>query len=389
MEKTFASWKVYLAILIGLLIVAWMVYRNVQQSHFIEVKNNGNYCWVDVNYNHQVDFSNENEFKKCSNGNYRRETFNDIFTQINWSFTSVGWMIIAIVCMFGRDLAYIFRIRTLTNNELSWKSAFNVILIWEFASAISPGVVGGVSVAMFILNKEKIALGRSTAIVIITALMDNLFFLLLIPIVFLFVAPEVLFPTTSTVDKGVSLVFWGGFTLILMICLILFIGIFFYPQFIGKILSFICRLPFLKRFLPKITKLDSDIRTTSNEFRKEKISFWLKSVGSTFLSWSCRYLVINCVMAAFLSLSVFDHFFILGKQLVLWLFMHISPTPGGSGVAEYAFGELMSSFSNSMFLITGLAIIWRLISYFPYLIIGSILLPSWLKSKKETKDSMI
>jgi uncharacterized protein (TIRG00374 family) len=62
--------------------------------------------------------------------------------------------------------------------------------------------------------------------------------------------------------------------------------------------------------------------------------------------------------------------------------MHISPTPGGSGVAEYAFGELMATFSKSMFLITSLAIIWRLISYFPYLIIGSILLPKWLKSKQ-------
>lgn len=386
MEKTFASWKVYLAILFGLSIVAWMIYRNVQQSHFIEVKNNGNYCWVDENHNHQIDFSNESEFKLCKNGTFKKETLNDIFTQIKWSSTSILWMGLAILCMFGRDLAYIFRIRTLTHKDLTWKSAFNVILIWEFASAISPGVVGGVSVAMFILNKEKIALGRSTAIVIITALLDNLFFLLLIPIVFLFVAPEVLFPSSSALDKGVSLVFWGGFTLILLICMILFIGIFFYPQVIGKTLLFICRLPFLKRFESKITKLDVDIRTTAIELRKEKLSFWLKSIGSTFLSWSCRYMVINCVMAAFLSLSVFDHFFILGKQLVLWLFMHISPTPGGSGVAEYAFGELMSRFSTSMLLITGLAIIWRLISYFPYLIIGSILLPKWLKSKKEVTD---
>jgi len=265
---------------------------------------------------------------------------------------------------------------------MQWKSAFNVILIWEFASAISPGVVGGVSVAMFILNKEKIALGRSTAIVIITALLDNLFFLILIPIVFLFVAPEVLFPTTSALDKGVSLVFWGGFSLILFICFVLFIGIFIYPQVIGKLLSIICRLPFLNRFASNITRLDADIRTTSKELRSEKISFWIKSFGSTFMSMTCRYLVINCIMAAFLSLSFYDHFFILGKQLVLWLFMHISPTPGGSSVAEYAFGELMGSFSKSMLLITGLAILWRLISYFPYLIIRTILVPRWVRKER-------
>lgn len=389
MEKAFASWKVYVAILLGLTIVSWMLYRSIEKSHFIESKKQGNYCWVDINHNKKVDFSNEKEFTPCTSGDFKKEKFTDIFSQIQWNITSVAWMFLALICMFGRDLAYIFRIRILTNKALTWKSAFNVILIWEFASAISPGIVGGVSVAMFILNKEKIALGRSTAIVIITALLDNLFFLLLIPIVFLFVAPEVIFPTSTVLDKGVSLVFWGGFILILFICLILFVGIFIYPQFIGKSLSLLCKIPVLKRFESNISKLDEDIRTTSNEFRKEKASFWLKSFGATFISWSCRYLVINCIMAAFLSLSVYNHFFILGKQLVLWLFMHISPTPGGSGVAEYAFGELMSSFSSSTLLITGLAIIWRLISYFPYLIIGSILLPSWLKSKKETKVSTI
>jgi hypothetical protein len=382
MDQTFATWKVYLSIFIGLSIVGIMVFRNIKEVHFIKSENQGTYCWVDSNLNKKIDFSNENEFVECVNGDYRKETFKDIINQINWDSKSIGWMFLAICCMFGRDIAYILRIRYLTNKDLTWKSAFNVILIWEFASAISPGVVGGVSVAMFILNKENITLGRSTAIVIITALLDNLFFLMMIPVVFLFVSPEVLFPMNSAIDKSILVVFWGGFTLILLICFILFIGIFIYPQVIGKILFFICKLPFFYRFSSKVSKLDLDIQITSSELRKEKASFWLKSIVSTFLSWSFRYLVINCILAAFLDISYVDHFFILGKQLVLWLFMHISPTPGGSGVAEYAFGELMSSFSKSMFLITGLAIIWRFISYFPYLVIGSILLPKWLKSKK-------
>jgi uncharacterized protein (TIRG00374 family) len=62
--------------------------------------------------------------------------------------------------------------------------------------------------------------------------------------------------------------------------------------------------------------------------------------------------------------------------------MLISPTPGASGVAEYAFGELLISFSGSALLLTGMAIIWRLISYFPYLFIGAILLPKFLNKSK-------
>jgi uncharacterized membrane protein YbhN (UPF0104 family) len=43
----------------------------------------------------------------------------------------------------------------------------------------------------------------------------------------------------------------------------------------------------------------------------------------------------------------------------------------------------MGSFSASAILIVGLAVLWRLISYFPYLIIGAIILPNWLKKKSE------
>jgi uncharacterized protein (TIRG00374 family) len=91
--------------------------------------------------------------------------------------------------------------------------------------------------------------------------------------------------------------------------------------------------------------------------------------------------VINCILNAFFNLNLLDNLQILGKQFILWLLMMVSPTPGGSGVAEYAFGELMSSFSTSVILIAGLAILWRLISYFPYLFIGAIILPRWLKNK--------
>jgi uncharacterized membrane protein YbhN (UPF0104 family) len=61
----------------------------------------------------------------------------------------------------------------------------------------------------------------------------------------------------------------------------------------------------------------------------------------------------------------------------------MSPTPGGSGVAEYVFGELMSPLGGSVVLTLGLALVWRILSYYSYLIIGSVILPRWLK-KKET-----
>jgi uncharacterized protein (TIRG00374 family) len=69
------------------------------------------------------------------------------------------------------------------------------------------------------------------------------------------------------------------------------------------------------------------------------------------------------------------------KQFVVWMFLRVSPTPGGSGVAEWAFGELLADFSTQFVLLGAMAVLWRFISYYPYLIIGSIILPRWLKRK--------
>ena len=72
---------------------------------------------------------------------------------------------------------------------------------------------------------------------------------------------------------------------------------------------------------------------------------------------------------------------ILGRQLVMWLVMLVTPTPGGSGMAEYLFGQLLSDFIANGSLALSLAFVWRLISYYPYLLIGSIVLPRWMGRK--------
>ena len=169
--------------------------------------------------------------------------------------------------------------------------------------------------------------------------------------------------------------------MITSICAFLFACIFIFSNLAKSVLGFMFRIPFLKRWRNSAIQTGEEIYTTSKELKKEPVSFWVKTFLSTCGSWVSRYLVINAILQAFLNLSVFEHFLLLGKQLVLWLFMLISPTPGASGVAEYAFGELLSNFTASAMLLVALALIWRLLSYFPYLIIGAVLVPRWLRGR--------
>lgn len=378
--SAFKSWKMWLAVFLGLGFATFMLFKSLNEIHFLKVENKtGTHVWRDFNHNKKVDLSLKEEFKAQKNGNYRQKTNSEFLAEIKWTEHTFFYLVLAILCMFGRDLAYMWRIKILTKDKLTWKSSFYVIMMWEFASALAPGVASGSTVAMFILNKEKIPLGKATAIVIVTTMMDNLFYVLMIPFVFLFITAASLFPAQNTFDKSVELLFWSAYGLFFLLFILLFLSIFFFPHLIKNFLSFLFRLPFLKKWREGAIKTGEEVEVTSREFKQEKFSFWLKSFSATFISWTSRYLVINCILAAFISLSFNKHIFILGKQFVLLLFMRISPTPGGSGVAEYAFGELMADLSDSSLLLVSLAILWRLISYFPYLLIGALILPRWLR----------
>ena len=380
-EKAFSWWKIALAVLLGLAIASWMMYRSLNQTQFIPVENqSGSYVWV--GNSETPNLSNEADFQLQENGDYELDTIGNTLRNIHWTSSSYLWLLAAILGMVGRDLFYIVRIRILTKKSLSWYRSMIVILLWEFASALSPGVVGGAAVAIFILNREKIPLGRSTAIVIITAFMDNLFYIIMIPFVFLFIQPSVLFPSSMESSQSVEMVFWTGFAIILIVCLFLFLTLFFLPKLATQFLKRVFSIPFLTKWKPKAIQTGEDLEIAAIELKQEKSKFWISTFMATLASWVSRYLVINFILNAFLELRFIDNIVLLGKQLVLWLFMLVSPTPGASGVAEYAFGELLATFSASTILIASLAILWRLISYFPYLFIGAFILPKWLNKTK-------
>lgn len=378
--SAFSKWRIYLALLFGLSISGWLIFRSMSQTEFKEVTaGTGTHRWVDGNGNHHVDYKLESEFVPQKNGSYRKETAWEVIRSIEWTGQTLFWLLMAILGMVGRDLAYMWRIRILTHRELSWKRSFFVIMLWEFASALAPGVLSGATVAMFILNREKIALGRSTAIVIITAFFDNLFYVLLIPLVFLFVSSDRLLPESIDHSGAAMTVFWTGYTVFAVLCLLLYLTLFRFPYLLRHLLGGITRLPLVRRWKEGAIRTGDEVAQTAILMRSEKFTFWLRTFLATFCSWTSRYLVINFILQAFVTLGWMQQVNVLAKQLVLWMFLRVSPTPGGSGAAEWAFSELLSDLTTSAVLLAGMAVLWRLISYFPYLLIGSVILPRWLR----------
>jgi len=75
---------------------------------------------------------------------------------------------------------------------------------------------------------------------------------------------------------------------------------------------------------------------------------------------------------------LYEHLLAAGRQAVLWIIMTLSPTPGSAGVAELGFTWLFKDLVPAG-LALSLAVIWRLLAYYPYLILGIPIMTHWIK----------
>jgi len=305
----------------------------------------------------------------------------EAFNNLEWSWKGLICLGIVLLLMMVRDVAYMYRIRVLTSNQLSWRNSFDVIMLWEFASAITPSVVGGTGVALYILNKEGLSSGKSTTLVMVTALLDELFYVVTVPIVVLFLGTEFLFPIVLQKEIfgmtfSVKWIFVLGYGFTLLLSMIISYGVFINPKGFKNLLLVIFKNKLLSRWLHKMEKVGDDIVTTSQALKSKPILFWIKAFGATLLSWTARFWVINFILLAFTPVG--NHLLVYGRQLVMWVIMLVSPTPGGTGIAEFAFQGFLADFTP-IGLAGLLAVLWRLISYYPYLVIGAIVLPKWFR----------
>ncbi len=321
-----------------------------------------------------------------------------------FSMLTVGWitivfLLVAFFMMIIRDFGYMIRLRILSGGELSWKSIFNIILLWEFTSAVTPSAIGGTGLAVYFIHKEGVNVGKSSAIVLATAFMDELYFIIMFPLIVLLINPVHLFVldqsmATEVISFTNKYFYFAvvGYSIKLAFLLFVFYGLFLNPKGIKNLLVWIFRLRFLKRWKVQAEKTGDDIIVASKELKQRSFLFWIKAFTATFFSWSARYWVVNFLLLALIFgipnsdffFSISDHILIFARQLVMWIMMLVMPTPGGSGFAEAIFSEYMAEFIPAGFVVV-MALFWRFVTYYPYLFIGAFIVPTWVK-KVLSKD---
>ncbi len=373
--------KVLVPVVIGLLAAGYMLYSSLTAVRY-EPSDAGKYIWVDSNEDGKLDQANDMEFELSEKGTHERITYRDTLRKIDWTGTALFFFGLAVVCLIIRVTGYIYRLRVLSNESFSWRQCFDVVLLWEFASALTPSVVGGSAVAIFFLNREGMNLGKSTAIVMVTAMMDEIFYVSMVPLILIFVGMAGLFPdnweqTLFGFTFTAEGLFWVGYLFTFVLLMILVYSVFINPRAFRYVLLKIFSLPFLRKWRYRIVAWGDDLMTTSRELKNQKSGYWFKGLVATFVSWSARFLLLNCLLM--MVVPGIDNLLAYAKQIVMWMIMLISPTPGGSGVAEFAFYEFFGGSVVPVTVVGLLAILWRLMTYFPYLFAGALILPTWLR----------
>ena len=100
----------------------------------------------------------------------------------------------------------------------------------------------------------------------------------------------------------------------------------------------------------------------------------------------------HALSPAFFSIRVL--LVVFARQLAMWSMMLVAPTPGGSGFAEYIFSNFLSDVipvgaSIQVGTAAVIALLWRLVTYYPYLIMGVFILPKWLGRSFRKKEPVL
>jgi len=302
----------------------------------------------------------------------------EVFKSIAWNGNMLFWIVMAILCYIIRHLAYSWRLRILSEYQFSWPKSAELIVLWEFSSAVSPTTIGGAGVALFMLAQEKLSAAKTVSVVLYSMVVDTLFFIITVPALYFIYGRAMIRPGA---EGGVfDVAFWSIMAFMSVYGLIFFYGLFINPNTIKKLIGLIARIPFLKKFRKELLQTANDVVITSKEMKQQPAIFHIKAFTSTAIAWVVRFLAINCIIMAFVpdvATDIYNQLLMYSRGESMHVITSFTPTPGGAGFAEVLFGGFYSEWITSG-VSTIAALVWRLVTYYSYLIAGAIIIPVWI-----------
>lgn len=258
------------------------------------------------------------------------------------------------------------RLRHVSHGTLTAAGGVRAQVTWDFMSAVTPSAMGGAPFAAFFIARENnVAYGRVTAVMLFTMLLDQLWFAVLIVVLYLSAIWVPVFPTGfGAAGIGTIAAYLGG--------MLVYIAFFAYatlfrPDLIERLANAVVRLKWLRRFEPAVRRETRKLRRQAKVLRGQPLGFYLKGAALTLLYWAGRYGIVFFVALSFWR--DFRHVLFVLRTAGLWLAGLAMPTPGGSGGIEALYVLYLAPLLPPGY--GGPAVLaWRAIAYYGVLAIG-------------------
>jgi hypothetical protein len=302
--------------------------------------------------------------------------FRQIVDGLNgWWMTAALASVIVRVYMGGWRLDYISR------GRLGRAGGIRGQLAWDFFSNVTPSAIGGAPfAALYVARDKRIDVGESTAVLLFSMVLDQLWIAMTIPIVLIASIYLEVIPA-SLGDAGTA-----GFV-IYFLGLLVWVVIFAYatmfrPDYLQRIASWIFRFRWLRRFHSRVDREMRQLRHRAKILRSQPPGFYVKSFLLTIGTGVSRYLLLLFVVWSFLE--EFDKVLLVLRTAAMALGSLVMPTPGGAGGIEGLYALFVGPLIPAATLAPTL-LVWRFLGYYVFVGVG-VFLSTHHVQKRMRKD---
>ena len=268
---------------------------------------------------------------------------------------------------------YSLRLKFLTSmagHKVSFGLSFRSTLATAFVGSLTPSAIGGEPIRIKILADDGMSYGAATAVAVIERLLDSFFFILALAV----------FLIISGFLTGFGLEIGGIFMAILILSLIFLWQVVVKPERIERLVEWIKKKTGKKKIVDAFEKELWLFRDAGIHLAERTLAETPVMAVLTAMIWLVDALVPSAIL---IGLGTDPNYLLsITSQLILSIISLFPLTPGGVGVTEFSMTYLYSNFVQKN-LLGPLVILWRVITYFTNIAIGSAFAGASIKGRKK------
>jgi uncharacterized protein (TIRG00374 family) len=296
-------------------------------------------------------------------------TFDHISFKSALSTINPWFLLAALGTVVFRVIFGAWRFSFISRGQLGFRQGLRGQLAWDFFSNVTPAALGGGPfAALYVARDSRMKIGETTALVLFTILLDQLWSALMIPVILISAIYFAVIPSGLGSIGAIALV--GYFLAMLSWTGILGYATLFRPELLQRVSDRIFRIRFLKRFRERVATEMTQMSECARILRSQPPSFFVNAFLLTAGTWIPRYLLpVFIVLSVFTNLEAFL-FFIRGITLMVSAF--IVPTPGGAGGIEGLYALFLGPMMPKA-LVAPTLFMWRFLGYYIFVAMGAFI----------------